>query len=132
MSKGYDIAMIVLIIIYSLLLVAYFIVEDMIFSEDSLISEDGAKRADGIFITCEMVILGLFCIDIILHVVGYGFLYLQDGWNVFDISVIILNIIFVVLDLTVAEGIVKNFLKIRGIFRLLRISILFRKLNSVQ
>lgn len=38
MSRGYDIAMIVLIIIYALLLVAYFIVEDIIADEDSLIS----------------------------------------------------------------------------------------------
>ena len=35
MSKGYDIAMIVLIVIYSLLLGAYFIVEDFFGSHDA-------------------------------------------------------------------------------------------------
>lgn len=71
--------------------------------------------------------------DIILHSYAFRGLYLTDIWNIADIIVIVLSIVFVFLDLTTSEDSkLKGLLKIRGVFRLLRIFILFRKLNTVR
>lgn len=60
-------------------------------------------------------------------------LYLRDVWNIADIVVILLSIAFVLLDLLIEDNSsLSGFLKIRGIFRLLRVFILIRKLNVVR
>jgi hypothetical protein len=76
--------------------------------------------------------LGIFIIEIALHLFAFHCLYLEDMWNIFDLVVIILSIIFVVLDIYVENKVVESILKIRGIFRLLRIFILVRKLNTLK
>ena len=59
-------------------------------------------------------------------------LFLKNWWNAFDILVICLNIVFVILDIKYDEGAIKSVLKVRGIFRVLRIVIVIRKLNTVR
>ena len=75
----------------------------------------------------EVVILLFFCLDILLHVCGYGLIFLQDCWNMVDAVVILVNILFVIVDSQVDSGILKNILKLRGFFRLVRIFVLLRK-----
>lgn len=80
-----------------------------------------------------MILLGIFIVEIVLHIYAYGLLYLKDPWNIADISIIIICIIFVLLDLLLESSTnIKGFLKVRGVFRLLRIFILVRKLNAVR
>lgn len=67
-----------------------------------------------------------------MHVISLGKLYLKDYWNVFDLVIIILSLLFVFLDIFVDNDALQSFLKIRGIFRLLRIFLLVRKLNSLR
>ena len=58
---------------------------------------------------------------------------MHDSWNILDIIIIIISVVFVLLDLLVGDNSkIRGFLKIRGIFRLLRIFILIRKLNAVR
>ena len=80
----------------------------------------------------EVVILFLFCVDIILHICGYGLLFLQDYWNMVDAVVILVNILFVIIDSQISSGILKDVLRLRGIFRLVRIFVLYRKVNQVN
>ena len=81
----------------------------------------------------EIAILTIFSLEIILSLVAVLRFYLKDPWNVFDLFIIIVSITFVMLDVFVsANQSLKNFLKIRGIFRLLRIFILIRKLNTLR
>ena len=49
-----------------------------------------------------------------------------------DAVVILVNIVFVIVDMQVSAGIVKEILKIRGFFRLIRIFVLIRKVNQVK
>ncbi len=118
-SKPYDIFMIVLIILYTLLIFLFFAFADTFFEGDNL----------KIFYIIELSILGVFCIEILVHTIAFGLLYVRDWWNVFDIIIIILSLVFVFLDIYVQNDQLSGFLKIRGIFRLLRIFLLFRKLN---
>ena len=106
------------------------------------------------------MVLGIFIIEIILHLSSYGKLYLRDPWNIADIVVILISVAFVLTDLIVTiknnnntsssnnsnttstttttnttnsgSAILKGVLKIRGIFRLLRVLILVRKLSIVK
>ena len=111
-SKIYDIFMIMLILAYTLLIFVFFAIPD-----------DWVRTTkDLTFI--ELGILGIFVIEIALHLFAFGCLYLDDKWNVFDLIVIILSIVFVILDMFVNNKVVESILKIRGIFRLLRIFIL--------
>lgn len=80
-----------------------------------------------------MSVLGIFVIEILFHIYSYGTLFLKDCWNIADMIVIALSIAFVLLDLLIqSQSALKNFLKLRGIFRLLRVFILIRKLNIVR
>lgn len=50
-----------------------------------------------------------------------------------DAVVILVNIVFVIVDTQVDENIIlKSVLKIRGLFRLIRIFVLIRKVNQVK
>lgn len=90
-SKPYDILMIFLIIVYTILIFLYFSVENTAFA-------DRAKKA---FYIVEITILGIFSLEITLHVIALRFIYLRDYWNIFDIFIIILSILFVLLDIFV-------------------------------
>ena len=80
----------------------------------------------------EIVILLFFVLDILVHIIGYGLIFLKDYWNMIDAVVILVNIVFVIVDTQVQAGILKDILKIRGFFRLIRIFVLIRKVNQVK
>jgi len=78
------------------------------------------------------VILGIFVIEIALHIYAYNLLYLRDIWNLIDFIVILLSVLFVLLDMFLPDSGFKNILRIRGIFRMLRVFLLVRKLNTLR
>jgi hypothetical protein len=71
-------------------------------------------------------------IEIALHIYAYNLLYLRDIWNLIDFIVILLSVLFVLLDMFLPESGFKNILRIRGIFRMMRIFLLIRKLNTLR
>lgn len=71
-------------------------------------------------------------VEIILHFVAFKLLYLKDYWNIFDMFIIILSVAFVLLDIFIDNSVIDGILKIRGIFRLLRVFLLVRKLNTLR
>lgn len=90
-SKPFDIAMIILIVLYTVLIFLFFAFVDTFADSSNII----------IFYIIELSILGIFCLEIALHLFGYGKLYLKDNWNIFDIIIIILSLTFVFLDIYV-------------------------------
>ena len=67
-----------------------------------------------------------------LNFTGFGCLFVKDYWNIADITVILLAIVLVVLDMTLSGGELSGLLKLRGLFRLLRIGILIRKFDAIR
>ena len=67
-----------------------------------------------------------------MHIYAYNLLYLRDIWNLIDFIVIILSVLFVLLDMYLPDSGFKNILRIRGIFRMMRIFLLIRKLNTLR
>ena len=122
-SKPYDIFMIILIIFYTLLIFLFFAFADSYFQDD---------KNQNIFYIIELSILGIFCVEIAFHLFAFKCLYFKDYWNIFDLCIIILSLIFVFLDIFVNNDVLDGILKIRGIFRLLRIFLLIRKLNTLR
>ena len=88
-SRTYDIFMISLIILYTILIFLYF----------AIIDQDFMSNYQYIMYIIELSILALFCIEIGLYILAFRLYYLKDGWNVFDIIIILISIIFVFLDL---------------------------------
>ena len=140
-TRAYDVFMIALIIMYTLLVFLFIGLEDVLFADECALDSNGAaiivegvSSGEMTFYIIELIILGIFVIEITLHIFSYHLLYLEDMWNLFDFIVIILSIVFVLLDMSLAgtNSALTGFLKIRGIFRLLRIFILIRKLNALR
>jgi hypothetical protein len=94
-TKIYDIFVIILIILYTLLIFIYFGLDGNV---------DESKYQTTLYIV-EIIILGFFVLDITLHISSYCTLYLKDCWNIFDLIVIVLSILFVVLDFKVKNKI---------------------------
>lgn len=122
-SKPVDIVLIALIVLYTVMVFFLIGIEDLSICADLLCD---------LFSYCELVILGIFVVEILLNTYAFRGLYYDDCWNIFDVLVIVLSIAFVIMDLTIENSTVRSVLKIRGIFRLLRIFILVRKLNVLR
>lgn len=122
--------MIILIIIYTLLIFVFFAYDDV--SACTAEERRNQKDREIIFYIIELVILGMFVIEIALHIYAYNLLYLRDIWNLIDFIVILLSVLFVLLDMFLPDSGFKNILRIRGIFRMLRVFLLVRKLNTLR
>jgi hypothetical protein len=112
---------VLLIVFYSILIIFYFSIVDTFFSDYLYV-----------FLIIELCFLGVFVIEVLTHIIAYRMLYLKDCWNIFDVVIIILSVVFVFLDLFITDSSIQGLLKIRGIFRLVRIMILIRKLNTLR
>eukprot|EP00347_Sterkiella_histriomuscorum_P005745 403355433 len=122
-SKAYDVLMILLIVLYTVLIFIYFAFADQYFNDEA---------NQKIFYIIELCILGIFVLEIFLHLLAFRMLYLKDYWNIFDLFIIILSVAFVLLDIFINNDVIDGILKIRGIFRLLRVFLLIRKLNTLR
>ena len=121
-SKWVDILSIILIALYSLLMIIYLGFDEQLVGANVILA----------FNSIELALLGFFCIEIVLNIYSFGYLYVFDPWNIFDMFIIILCLTFVFMSMFIVNQQLQNFLKIRGIFRLLRIFLLVRKLNALR
>ena len=93
--------------------------------EEDIDNNDDVKLS---LLCVELVILGIFVIEIGLNLYSYGCKYLKDLWNLFDFIVLLVSIAFVIIEMTVDnDGPLANILRIRGLFRVVRLFILMRK-----
>jgi len=122
-SKPVDIFIIVLIILYTLLVIVYLAIEDLI---------DDEKSVETTLQIVELVFLFIFWVEITLNLIGFGILFLKDYWNIADITVILLAIAFVILDMTLEDSNLSGIFRLRGLFRLLRVGILIRKFDAIR
>lgn len=129
-TKAYDIFMIILIIAYTLLIFVFFAYDDVKKCTDA--QKATAAERDELFYIIELSILGIFVIEIALHIYAYNMIYLRDIWNAIDFIVILLSVLFVLLDMYLGDSALKGVLRIRGIFRMLRVFLLVRKLNTLR
>ena len=120
LSKPIELTVIILIIVYALYVFVAIGIEGFI--------EDDEKAVLSLQIV-ELIILGLFLLEVSLKFIAFRKIYLCDIWNIFDIAVILVSIVFVVLEIILKDSNISDFFKIRGMFRLLRIFLVIRKVN---
>lgn len=77
--------------------------------------------------------MGVFVLDIVIHIFGYCLLYVKDYWNIVDFIIIMLSLAFIFLVINIDDVQTQQvFNNIKGVFRLLRIFLLFRKLTQLK
>jgi hypothetical protein len=123
-SKACDICMIVLTIIYTILVLII-----LSFGESFYDDNPDAEIA---FHIIELIILLIFCVDIVARIYSFRMLYLKDYLNIIDITTIILAIILAIIDMSVDNSVASALLRIRGMFRITTLLLLVRKLNEVK
>lgn len=122
-SKVVDFFIIGLIILYTLLVVVYLAI-------DNIISEYRSVEL-GLEIV-ELVFLGIFIVEISMNFIGFGCLFVKDYWNIVDITVILAAVALVITDIIYSGSNLDALLRLRGLFRLVRIGILLRKFDSIR
>jgi voltage-dependent calcium channel len=79
------------------------------------------------FIITELVLLGIFILDILIHIIADGLLvlptsYLRNGWNIFDAIVVLIQLVVVFVPLMGNSSAVPLIESMRGLrlFRIVR------------
>lgn len=119
-NKVVDILLILLILAYTILVVLMLAIDDILNEHKTLLL---------LFQITELVFLAAFCVEIFLSGLGFGCLYFKDIWNIADMVVIVLTIILTVVDMILDDANASSILRIRGIFRLLRVFMLLRRVS---
>ncbi|CAD8199035.1 unnamed protein product [Paramecium pentaurelia] len=124
-----DKAVIALVVLFTLLVFINFSFTSNDAKEDPNIDKT-------LFVTkiIELVILILFVLEISIRCYQNGFIiYFSDCWSFFDALIIVASIILIILDLNLQGDAFTTISKVlRGIFRFLRLFLVFRKYNQVK
>lgn len=127
-EKKYVNGLYFIIMVYFLLFAVYFVFEDQVREMDP-------GDLSGL-VMLEVILLCYFIIDIVVHLVVYRSLYLQDSWNKLDIFVVFVNTAFLMWAALVLGGtdevMIQSEQKIQGVFKLSRLYILIRQFNLIR
>jgi cAMP-specific phosphodiesterase 4/calcium/calmodulin-dependent 3',5'-cyclic nucleotide phosphodiesterase len=81
----------------------------------------------------DMIVLFIFLVEITLKSVAFGAPYFTDPWNKFDGFIVLLSIGLAVLERVYSDdATLKRLLSFRGILRLMRLVVIFRKVSETQ
>ena len=122
-SKAVDFFIIGLIILYTLLVVVYL-------SIDTIIAQYRSVELSLEII--ELIFLAIFIFEITMNFIAFGWLFVKDYWNIVDITVILAAVALVITDIIYSGNNLDALLRIRGLFRLVRIGILLRKFDAIR
>ena len=123
-SRVYNYSSILLIALYSLVIFFYFAFGDLIFTN---------AETNRPLHFVEIFFLAIFVVDIILHFYAFRCLYLTgDYWNIVDITLTLCTMGLVFVDVLSKDQNLTKLTRIRGIFRILRIFLLIRKLGALS
>ena len=100
--RGFVIAQISVTLLYGLMIIAAFICQGIWYEEraeayfdKSELKRDGEITAERILFVTELVLLSIFFIDLLLHIIGFGGLYLRKVQSITEIILIMVNAVVV-------------------------------------
>lgn len=67
-----------------------------------------------------------------LKIYAFQSRFLDEKMNLLDIFIILIAILFTILDMNIKDDIAGAVFRLRGIFRLLRVALLIRKLDELK
>lgn len=109
-----------LVLTYTVLIFFRIAYDDMI---------DAKERT--IVISFELVFLSLFFIEVCLRITAFGITFLKNLWNLFDIIIVVLCIALAAIEIEDPTLIEHNVFRISPLLRLVRLIVMFRKVNQV-
>lgn len=142
-SRLFDYLIILLVFIFTIIVFIYFAIDTSEYNDNESI-----QLTITIVQNIELGILCFFSIEVFLKIYTFGFYvsffflfllkklkkkqdYFKDNWLIFDTIIIILSIVILVLDIILNNSSFTTASKIlRGIFRFLRMFLVFRKVNQ--
>jgi voltage-gated sodium channel len=80
----------------------------------------------------EYIILILFVVEIALKTYAFQLKFLKDGWNIFDIIVVLVCFGLTTAELIDTDNVKSGIFKFTGFLRLLRIVVMFRKITEMR
>lgn len=131
-SRVFEITILILVLLYVLIVFAYFLIDDLGFTN---------QERNEYLLTLniiELIILIVFLIEITFNTIAYGFsFYFRTKLLLFDAIVIIISFVLVIIELAIQDESKNPTLSliariVRGVFRFLRIFILFRKVSNIS
>ena len=88
-------------------------------------------RVDGITQDINYVFAGVFILEVLIKWIAYGKRYFKDGWNIFDVVIVILTVLSIILSSTTNYQLGPQATIIRS-FRIARIFKLFKRNMSLR
>ena len=119
-SREMDILVFALIVIYGLIILI------------SLSFDEQLHNVHMELLIVEIVLLTFFLTEIILKIYAFEMHYLSEPWNIFDTIVVLGCFIITAIQLSDEDTMGRATVQITGLLRLLRIVILFRKINEMR
>eukprot|EP00451_Oxyrrhis_marina_P038530 CAMPEP_0204369302 /NCGR_PEP_ID=MMETSP0469-20131031/44847_1 /ASSEMBLY_ACC=CAM_ASM_000384 /TAXON_ID=2969 /ORGANISM="Oxyrrhis marina" /LENGTH=643 /DNA_ID=CAMNT_0051359001 /DNA_START=44 /DNA_END=1975 /DNA_ORIENTATION=- len=80
----------------------------------------------------DFAILVIFLIEIFLKTIAFGKPYICDSWNMFDCFIVVVSMGLSILQFVSDDKMLDQILGLRGILRLLRLIVIFRKVSETQ
>ncbi|CAD8077769.1 unnamed protein product [Paramecium sonneborni] len=115
----FSISMLIITITNCVLIVTAFIIED--------------SEILDIFTLLDTVFLVFYSLECIIKIIALGIKrYFQDGWNIFDISLVILQIIFDYILFNIVSGNIVQSIKANRLLRLAKIQKVFRLFRAFR
>jgi len=90
------------------------------------------KNLKDIINVIDLCILGVFSIEISIKTIVFGWAYMWDIYQLFDALMVVLSIAMGILEYVVVSSWVSQVLSLRGVLRVLRILIIFRRVSESQ
>jgi hypothetical protein len=121
-SKVVDITLLILTSFYTFLVLVL-----MGFDRDFYDNNSGVEIT---FQVIEFIILAIFISDVIARIYAYRGLYFSEKFNIVDIILVSLAVVLAIIDVPVDDPKASAFLRLRGIFRLLRVGVVFLRFEE--
>lgn len=114
-----EIAIMVLIILYAVLVLVDMVLED-----------DTRESIEYELWLIDLILLCAFALELALKLYAFGTKFLANGWNMFDTIVIVLTIVFAVLEKLLSSLVLLRILRLRSVLRLFRIMVIFGRFKQ--
>lgn len=80
----------------------------------------------------DFVILAIFLVEISVKFLAFGKPFICDPWNAFDAFIVLFSIGLAILESVVTDETVKQVLGLKGVLRILRLVLIFRRASEAQ
>jgi hypothetical protein len=120
-SPAVELFVISLVCVYALLVCV------MLVADEEIVAEPTLELALNVF---DLMVNGIFVLEISLKSFAFGKPYYSDAFNVADVFLVVLSMALAILTISYDDDNVRKVLSFRGVLRLLRLIVIFRRVSD--